>query len=259
MNLFGDAFGWLTDPSHWEGSSGFPTLIGAHLRDTLLALLIAAVIAVPAGWAIGHTGRGRGIAVALAGAARALPSLGLLTFLVLILGVGLKIEAAIFVLVVLAVPSILAGAYAGVEATPRAAIDGARAMGMTEWQILLRVEVPLGLPLLIGGVRNAALQVVSTVTIAAYVGLPNLGTTLILGLRLGRYEQMLAGALLIAALALLLDAVLAAAQRFAVPRGVLVAQGRRARSTAGGNPSGGAPVAAGATAAPSKPVLSKGP
>lgn len=256
MNIFGNALDWLTDPEHWRGSSGFPTLILAHVEYTLLSLAIAALIAVPAGWAIGHTGRGRGFAVALAGAARALPSLGLLTFLVLILGVALKTPAALFVLVVLAIPSILAGAYAGVEAAPRAAIDSARAMGMTSRQILFRVEVPLGLPLLLGGIRNACLQVVSTVTIAAFIGLPNLGITLIRGLRLGRYEEMLAGALLIAALALLFDAVLALAQRFAVPPGVLVAQGRRTRRSRQRATDDAPPPAA---PAPSKPVLSKGP
>ena len=230
MTIFGDAFDWLTDPGRWSGPSGLASLIGAHVLDTLLALVVAVLVAVPVGWAIGHTGRGRTAAVALAGAARALPSLGLLTFLVLVFGVGLKTTAALVVLVILAVPSILAGAYAGVESAPRASVDAARAMGMTGTQVLLKVEVPWGLPLLWGGIRAACLQVVSTVTIAAYVGLPNLGTTLIRGLRLGRYEEMLAGALLIAALALLLDGLLALAQRLAVPRGVLTAQGRTTRS-----------------------------
>lgn len=221
MNLFAQAFDWLADPSHWQGQAGIPALLGEHLLYTLASLALAVLIAAPAGWAIGHTGRGRAIAVALAGAARALPSLGLLTYLVLLLGVGLKEGAAIAVLVILAVPSILAGGYSGIDAIDRSTIDAASAMGMTPWQVLWRVEVPLGLPLLIGGVRAGALQIVSTVTIAAYIGLPNLGTLLISGLRLGDYPRMLAGALLIATIALALDGLLALCQRLAVPRGVL--------------------------------------
>lgn len=220
MNLFADAFAWLSDPAHWQGTSGIPTLLRAHLAYTFGSLLIAVLLATPAGWAIGHTGRGRGLAVALVGAARALPSLGLLTYLVLVLGVGLKEAAAVLVLVLLALPSILAGAYAGIDAIDRGVIDAARGTGMTPWQVLWRVEVPLGLPLLLGGVRAGTLQIVSTVTIAAFVGLPNLGSYLIAGLRLGDYAQMLAGALLIAALALALDGLLALVQRLTVPRGV---------------------------------------
>lgn len=228
MSIFAEAFTWLTDPEQWEGSSGIPALLGAHIAYSLLALVIATAIAAPLGWAIGHTGRGRSFAVGLTGAARAMPSLGLLTLLVLLGGVGLKAVSAVVVLVVLAVPSIMAGAYAGIDAVPRPAVDAARGVGMTGSQVLWRLEVPLGLPLLLGGVRAGALQVVSTVTIAAFVGLPNLGTYLIRGLRLGRYEEMLGGALLIAALALLIDGVLALAQRLAVPRGVHVARGTRA-------------------------------
>lgn len=223
MNLFADALAWLTDPANWTGPFGIPTLTLAHLTYTLLALVLACAVAAPAGWAIGHTGHGRSFAVALAGAARALPSLGLLAFLVLVLGVGLKEVATVVVLVLLAIPPILAGAYAGIDAIPRGTLDSARGVGMTGWQRLWRVEVPLGLPLLLGGVRGASLQVVSTVMIAAFIGLPNLGTFLIAGQRLGDYARMLAGAILVAALALVLDGVLAVAQRLTVPRGVRMA------------------------------------
>ena len=237
MSLFADAIAWLTSPEQWDGSSSsIPVLMGLHLLYTLLSMLAASAIAIPIGWAIGHTGRGREVAVAFAGAARALPSLGLLTFLVLLLGVLQKPLSAVIVLVVLAVPSILAGAYAGVQAVDRRTVDAARAMGMTGRQVLWRVEVPLGLPLLIGGLRGGMLQVVSTVAISAYIGLPNLGTYLIKGQRLGDYAQMLGGALLIVVLALLLDAALALTQRLAVPRGVVVARSgtnRNSRRAAG--------------------------
>ncbi len=122
--------------------------------------------------------------------------------------------------VILAIPSILAGAYAGLEAVDRRVIDAARAVGMTEWQILWKVEVPLGLPLLISGIRAGALQVVATVTLAAYVGLGGLGYYLIEGLGIRKYDEMLGGAILVVVLALLIDGLFALIQHFVVPRGV---------------------------------------
>ncbi len=227
MNLFIDAIAWLTSPEQWQGSEALGLLLTQHLVYTIVAVAIAALVAVPAGWAIGHTGRGRELAVALAGLARAVPSFGLLVLLVLLLGVLHKPEAAVITFVLLAVPSLLAGAYAGIEAIDRQAIDAARAMGMTEWQILWRVEVPLGLPLLVGGLRAAVLQVVATVTIAAYIGLGGLGLPIIAGLALRRYDEVLGGALLVAALALALDGLLALAQRAAVPAGLRAARADR--------------------------------
>ena len=158
--------------------------------------------------------------MAISGAARAIPSFGLLILLVLVLGVTRRPEAAIITFVLLAIPSLLAGAYTGIQAIDRATIDAARAVGMTRWQVLWRVEVPLGLPLLMGGFRTATLQVVATVTIAAYVNLGGLGWPIIQGIPLGRFDQVLAGAVLVAALALILDGLLALAQRGVVPRGV---------------------------------------
>jgi osmoprotectant transport system permease protein len=203
-------------------------------------VLVAAVIAVPIGWYIGHTGRGREIAVSISGAARAIPSFGLLILLVLLLGVLLKPQAAVITFVILAFPSLLAGAYTGFEAIDRRVIDAGRAMGMTEWQVLWRIEVPLGLPLLVGGIRAATLQVVATVTIAAYIGLGGLGQYIITGLALRQLEVIIGGALLVALLALVLDGIFAIVQHAVVPRGVKVgmaprgaprAAGRRVRAT----------------------------
>ena len=206
------------------------------------AVSIAAVIAIPLGWLIGHTGRGREIAVALSGAARALPSLGLVVLLVLLLGVVHKTEAAVVAFVLLAIPSILAGAYAGFEAIDRTVIDAGRAVGMTEWQVLWKVEVPLGLPLLIGGLRSATLQVVATVTIAAYVGLGGLGFFIIQGIQIRSFPQILGASLIVVALALALDGLFALLQRLVVPRGVAGRGARRPRERSG------APTAAAAAA-----------
>lgn len=220
MNYFIDAFAWIFSPERLTGSLPLPTAIAQHLAFTFGSVLIAAVIAIPAGWFIGHTGRGREFAIFLSGAARALPSLGLIVLLVLLLGVSLKTEAAVVAFVVLAIPSILAGAYAGFEAIDRSVIDTGRAMGMTPWQILWKIEVPLGLPLLIGGLRAATLQVVATVTIAAYVGLGGLGFYIIQGIALRDFPEILGASIVVIALALLLDGVFALLQHIVVPRGV---------------------------------------
>ncbi len=223
MNIFFDAFAWIFDPAQYSGSNTLPTLIGQQLFYTFVSVLIAAAIAVPLGWAIGHTGRGREVAVAISGAARAIPSFGLLILLILLFGVTQKVEAAFVTFVVLAIPALLAGAYSGLEAIDRRTVDAARAVGMTEWQILWRVEVPLGLPLLIGGLRSAVLQVVATVTIAGYTDLGGLGFRIIQGIDLRAIDQVLGAAIVLALLALILDAVFALLQRMSVPHGVRAA------------------------------------
>lgn len=224
MNVFAQAFLWLFSPERLQGSYALQTLLGQHLFFTAISVAIAAAIAVPAGWLIGHTGRGREIAVAVSGAARAIPSFGLMVLLVLLMGVLRTTEAAVITFVLLAIPSLLAGAYTGLEAIDRRVLDAARAMGMTEWQVFWKVEVPLGLPLLVGGLRSALLQVIATVTIAAYINLGGLGWPIIQGIPLQRFDQVLGGAILVAALALLVDLLLALAQRAAVPAGVRVQQ-----------------------------------
>lgn len=228
MNSFIDAFVWILSPDRLGGALPLPVAILQHLAFTFVSVLIAAVIAIPLGWLIGHTGRGREIAVFLSGAARALPALGVVTLLVMVLGVTQKTEAAVAAFVLLAIPSILAGAYAGIEAIDRSVIDAGRAMGMTQWQILFRIEMPLGLSLLIGGLRSATLQVVATVTIAAYVGLGGLGFYLIQGINIRRFDQILGASIVVILLALVLDGVFALLSRFTAIR----AAERRAPSTA---------------------------
>ncbi|MGW9159694.1 ABC transporter permease [Microbacterium sp. NPDC055665] len=232
MNVFTDALAWLFSPDRWEGPYSLPILFGQHMYYTLISVVIAAVIAVPIGWLIGHTGRGREFAVAVSGAARAIPSFGLLVLLVLLLGVLRIPEAAIITFVLLAIPSLLAGAYTGLEAIDRRVLDSARSMGMTEWQVFWKVEVPLGLPLLVGGIRSALLQVIATVTIAAYVNLGGLGWPIIQGIPLRRFDQVLGGAILVAVLALAVDLVFALLQHAAVPAGVRAAPRKRRSRTA---------------------------
>ncbi|MET0590306.1 MAG: ABC transporter permease subunit [Naasia sp.] len=235
MNFFLDAIAWIFSPDRLSGSNAILTLVGSHLFYTIVAFAIACAVAIPLGLLIGHTGKGREIAVAASGAARALPSFGLILLLVSLLGVLQIVPAVLIAFVLLAVPSILAGAYSGLEAIDRRTIDAARAVGMTEWQILLKVELPLGLPLLIGGMRAGMLQIVATVTLAAYVGLGGLGLPILQGLPLRRLDQVLGGAILVVTLALLLDALFGVLERLAVPKGVRLAQsgtsGRRPKNT----------------------------
>lgn len=228
MSFLLDALAWIFSGEPGRGLAPVPLATAQHLGYTAVAVAVAALLAIPAGWLIGHTGKGRGLAVALAGAARAVPAFGLMLLLVLVFGVLYKPEAAVTSFVLLAIPSILAGAYAGVQAVDRRVVDAARGVGMSEWQILWRVEVPLGLPLLVAGIRAATLQVVATVTIAAYIGLGGLGSYMITGLALRRLEMILGGAILVAVLALLLEGVFTLLQRAVVPRGLRAPARRRA-------------------------------
>jgi len=228
VNLLIDAFAWIFDPAHLGGPNGIPIRLVQHLTISLAVLVIASVIAIPLGYLIGHTGRGRSLAVSLTGGFRALPTLGLLIIVALWLGIG--IEAPIIALVVLAIPPVLAGAYSGFEAIDRRTIDSARAVGMTEGQIVRKVEVPLGLPLLIGGLRSATLQIIATATLADYVGAGGLGRFIFVGLKSNDYSQMLAGSLLVIALALISEGIFALLQKLVVPRGVVANQNADVRT-----------------------------
>jgi osmoprotectant transport system permease protein len=202
MNLLGDTFAWITE--HFANGELW-VRIGEHLFYTVISVLIASAIAIPVGYYIGHTGRGREIAVGISGAARALPSFGLILLLISLVGVLQRPIAAFTAFVILAIPSILAGAYSGIQAIDRQTIDAARAVGMTEWQILWKVEAPLGLHLLVSGLRAGTLQVVATVTLAGYINLGALGFDIIQGLPLRRDEQVFGAALVVVVLALLID------------------------------------------------------
>jgi osmoprotectant transport system permease protein len=224
VSFFADAFGIILDPSRWTGTGGFAVALRDHLWYTFLSIALASVVAVPAGLYIGHTGRGRNLAVGFSGGLRALPTLGVLVLLGLYFGIGLT--GPIVTFAILGIPPLLAGVYAGVQAVDRATIDAARAVGLTEWQILGRVEIPLALPLIISGFRASTLQVISTVTLGAYLGLTGLGPYIFTGLTTRNFPLMLTGAILVTALALLVDAVFAIVQRAVVPRGVVAASGR---------------------------------
>jgi osmoprotectant transport system permease protein len=218
MNIFAETIAWLTNPKNWTGTGGIPTRLLEHLQYSGLVLLIAAAIAVPIGLYIGHTGRGRVVAVAVAGALRALPTLGLLVLFALLAGSGLM--PPVWALVILTVPPLLAGTYAGISSVDATVVDAARAMGMTELQILFRVEIPNGLQVMFGGIRTAVLQVIATVSVVAYLPLGGLGRYLFDGLVLQDFPRMLGGSLLIAGLAIAVDLILAGVQKLVISPGL---------------------------------------
>jgi len=222
-------FGYLFDSANWHltGDSSIPERLVQHVGYTLAALLISALIALPIGLFIGHTNRGAFIAIGLGNLGRSLPTFGLVLLLVALLGV--YIWPVLLALIVLAIPPILAQTYAGIRSVDPSAVDAAVGMGMRPLQVLFQAEVPMALPLIIGGLRSALLQVCATATIAAYASFGGLGRLLIDGLNRNQYDQVLAGAILVALLAIALDYVSADVERVVVSPGVRQPGGRRAR------------------------------
>ena len=224
-------FAYLLDGSNWVwATDSIPHRLVQHVEYTLVTLLVSAAIALPVGLLIGHTNRGAFLAINIGNAGRALPTFGLLSLMVTLVGVG--VVPVLLALVVLAVPPILASTYAGIRSVDPAAVNAAVGMGMRPVQVLFKAEVPMALPLIIGGLRSALLQVCATATVAAYVGFGGLGRLLINGLSFNQYEQVFAGAVLVALLAIVLDLLSAAAERALVSPGVRARRGRRARSAA---------------------------
>jgi len=223
MSFFSYAWDWVTQSANWHGSGSIPQQILAHLGYSILPLVIATLIAVPAGVAIGHTRRGAVSVVNLANSWRAIPTLGLLILLAVYLGFSLL--TWLVPLVVLAIPPILVNTYEGVAGVDPDVLDAARGAGMTSWQQVARVEVPIALPLILVGLRTATIFVVATATIAAYIGLGGLGRFIIDGLASNQYGPVAGGALLVVLLAVIVLAFFAGLSRLVVPAG-LRKQGR---------------------------------
>ncbi|MER6348419.1 ABC transporter permease [Streptomyces sp. NPDC001595] len=218
MNVLNFVDAFFSDGAHWHGYDGIPTRLLEHLRYTLMALGVAAAVGLPIGLLTGHTGRGGNALALIATAARALPSFGLMVLMFITLGLGLA--PVMIPLVVLAVPPILVTTYEAVRSVDPAPVDAARGMGMREPEVLFRVELPVALPLILSGLRSAAIQIVSTATIAAYVSFGGLGRYIVDGLYQRDYEKVVGGATLVAAMALATLALFWAVGRLAVSRGV---------------------------------------
>ena len=218
MSYFNIAWQWLISAQNWHGSDGIPERLLQHLEYTGLALAIAFVIAVPAGLAMGHYRRGGFAVVTVANFGRALPTLGLLV-LIFVLTSGSP-ASWLVPLAALAIPPILVNSYEGVLGVDRELTDAARGMGMTEWQVLFKVEIPVALPLIMLGIRTSAIQVVATATIAAYIGLGGLGRYIIDGLARSEYDVVAGGAAVIVLLALAVQGLFMLLRILIVPVGL---------------------------------------
>ncbi|WP_394939226.1 ABC transporter permease [Psychromicrobium sp. YIM B11713] len=223
---------WLGDAQNWQGADGIPSRLVEHLGYSALTLVISLAIAVPIGLYVGHTGHGRVVIVSIAGMLRALPTLGMITLFALLSTLGLM--PAIWALVLLAIPPLLTGVYAGISSVNQGIVDASRSMGMTEWQILFRVEVPNGLKVMLGGFRGGVLQVLATVAVVAYLPLGGLGRYLIDGLSANDYGQVFGGAVLIAVVAILIDGLLALLTRYSVSPGLRVSSQPTAQNSGNG-------------------------
>ncbi|TMC43962.1 MAG: ABC transporter permease [Chloroflexi bacterium] len=225
MKALGDLVHWLTDPANWQGSHGIPVRLLEHIELSAISVIVALLIALPIALYLGHTGRWGFIAINVANVGRALPSLALLAFGLVIaisLGLGLGFWPTVFMLVPLAIPPIVTNAYVAIREVDRDIVDAARGMGLSEGQILRSIELPLGLPIILSGIRTAAVNVVATATLGALVAGGALGRFIVDGLALQEYDQLMAGALLVALLAVATEVSFAALERATVPAGMRV-------------------------------------
>jgi osmoprotectant transport system permease protein len=222
MNVFADqvreAWRWLTTGAQWHGDDGIPHRFLQHLGYCALALVIAAVVALVLGLLVGHTGRGGFVIVSVANLARAIPTLGLLLLVVTVTSIGLT--PVIVPLIALAIPPILVNTYEGIRGVDGDLKDAAEGMGMTGWRVLTRVEAPVALPLIMLGLRTAAIQVVATATIAAVAGLGGLGRYIVDGLARKDYASVVGGSVLVVGLAFAVQIGFAGLRRVVVSPGL---------------------------------------
>ena len=208
-----DGFAWIFDPGHWQGADGIPTRIAEHLAISIPSVVAAAALALP-------IGRGAAVAVNLANIGRAVPSYAVMVIVLPIsirwnAELGLDVVPTVVAMVLLAIPPILVNAYAGIRAVDPEVVEAARAMGMREREILARVELPLALPVIVGGFRTATGQVIATATLGAVIAYGGLGRYLIDGIARNEDGRLFAGVILVAGLALAHEGGLAILQRLA--------------------------------------------
>ncbi|MGW8744573.1 ABC transporter permease [Streptomyces sp. NPDC055794] len=213
MTTLTAAWDWLTDPAHWPGENGITHRLVQHLVLTVVCLAVSCLIALPVALVLGHLGRGGALAVNISNVGRAVPTFAVLVLL-LLTPVGRWGEGpTVVALVLFAVPPLLTNAYVGMREVDRGVVQAARGMGMTGRQMLFRVELPLSLPMVMNGVRIAAVQLVATATIAALAGGGGLGRIITAGFNLASTPQVVAGAVLVAAFALVVEGLFELAER----------------------------------------------
>ncbi|MFF9569474.1 ABC transporter permease [Streptomyces sp. NPDC014685] len=217
MGVLGEAWTWLTTGANWSGESGVSHRLGEHLYVSGVALVLACAIALPVGLYLGHIGKGGALAVNISNVGRAIPVFAVLSLFMVSPLRNAGYAPTIIALVLFAVPPLLTNAYVGMTEVDRSVTEAARGMGMSGWQLFARVELPLAHPMIMTGVRSAAVQVVATATIAALAGLGGLGRIITAGFNTYNTPQVVAGALLVAVLALLVEAVLMGLDRLLSP------------------------------------------
>ena len=231
MSFFADVVAWFSDAGNWSGADGVPVRIGEHLVLSAVPLLLAVALALPIGLYIGHTGRFSGLAINISNVGRAIPTLAILSIAWLLLSrplveIGLRRDAAeittALAMIALALPPIITNSYVGLAAVDRDLLEAGRGMGMTGAQVLVRLELPLALPVVLAGLRTAAVQVVATATLGAVLGTGGLGRYLIDGLAQHKYEEMFAGGVLVAVLAIVTELLFAWLQRTTISAGLRV-------------------------------------
>jgi osmoprotectant transport system permease protein len=239
MDLLARTLAWLLDPTHWAGANGIPVRLLEHAGLSAVSLAIAVAIALPLGLWIGHTGRFAWLAVNSANLWRALPSLAVIAIVLPITApldpqAGFKIYPTVVAMVVLAVPPVLVNAHAGVAGVERELVEAGRGQGMSEWQILTRIELPLAVPVIIAGIRSGAIQIVATATLGAIFAFGGLGRYLVDGFAQfsrGGDAQMLGGAILVAALVIATELLFAAIQWLLTPRAMRLERSRSVAAT----------------------------
>ncbi|WP_017241857.1 ABC transporter permease [Streptomyces sp. SS] len=215
MTALADAWSWLTTAANWSGENGAWHRLAEHVFLTVVCLALSCLIALPVGLVLGHLGKGGALAVNLANVGRAVPTFAVLVLLLLSPLGPYGPWPTVIALVLFAVPPLLTNAYVGMRGVDADVVRAARGMGMTGGQTLLRVELPLALPLILTGVRIAAVQLVATATVAALAGGGGLGRIITAGFNIASTPQVVAGACLVAGLALVVEGVFEAVRRLA--------------------------------------------
>jgi osmoprotectant transport system permease protein len=236
VSLPAEVVTWFTTADHWHGDFGVPHRLVEHVAMSAAAILAAALIGLPVGVWLGHRGKGGALAINLANVGRAVPSLAILAIFQQAFGLrgwpGFGARPAFVALVALAVPPLVTNAYVGMRGVDRDVVEAARGMGMTGGELLWRVEVPIALPLLLAGLRTAAVQVVATATLAAVTAWGGLGRFIVDGFGQQDDAQIVAGAILVGLLALVTELGLGWVQRAVVSEGLRPAQVRRETAAA---------------------------
>ena len=228
MGFFGDVWDFLSSSDQWHGDESIPHLLGQHVQLTIVAVLVAALVALPIGILLGHVRTGGAIAVNIANIGRALPAFALLILAVQWVGIGdptgvltpVQSVPAFIALFALAVPPMLANAYVGMASVDDEIIEAARGMGMSSREVIWHVELPNAVPLLMAGVRTATVAVVATATLAAYVDSGGLGRYIVDGFAVNDNAKVFAGGLLVALLAIAFELALAVLQRAITSPGI---------------------------------------